>query len=95
MTVVRLQRHAPEADSAQVCAVCGTTDGRRVTDHVLVGPPGTPTHDEGVCERCGAVLDQVVGRYGSQLTMLVDEAQQQASGREITTPRKPPAEPSE
>jgi hypothetical protein len=89
MTLVRLQRHAPEADSAQVCAVCGTTDGRRVTDHVQVGPPGTPTHDEGLCEACGAVLDRVVGRYGQQLTMLVDEAQHHASEREITTPTKP------
>jgi hypothetical protein len=87
MTVIRLQRHAPEADSVQVCAVCGTTDRSQVTDHVQVGPPGTPTHDEGICDRCGAVLDRVVGRYGPQLTMLVSEAQQHPSGREITTAR--------
>ena len=93
MTVVRLQRHAPEAHSAHVCAVCGTTDSRRVTDHVQVGQPGTPTHDEGVCEHCGGVLDRVTQRYGSQLTMLVDEAQQEASDREVAT-RRPPTEPS-
>ena len=86
MTVVRLQRHAPEANNVQVCAVCGTTDGNSVTDHVQVGPPGTPTHDEGVCETCGAVLHRVVDRYGQQLTMLVNEAQNQPSDREITTP---------
>jgi hypothetical protein len=88
MTVVRLQRHAPEAHNADRCAMCGTTDSRRVTDHVQVGPPGTPTHDEGVCERCGAVLSTVTQRYGSDLTMLVDEAQQRASDRDITTPRQ-------
>ena len=87
MTVVRLQRHAPEAHHARVCAVCGTTEASRVTDHVQVGPPGTPTHDEGVCEHCGGVINSVTQRYGSDLTMLVDEAQQSASGRDITTPR--------
>jgi len=87
MTVVRLQRHAPEAHNARTCAVCGTTEPGRVTDHVQVGPPGTPTHDEGVCEHCGSVLDTVARRYGSDLTMLVDEAQQSASDRDITTPR--------
>ena len=86
MTVFRLHRHAPEAESAQVCAVCGTTDAGRVTDHVQVGPPGTPTHDEGLCEACGGVVDQVVTRYGQCLTMLVDEAQREAGPREITTP---------
>ncbi|MBV9583019.1 MAG: hypothetical protein JO057_30915 [Chloroflexi bacterium] len=64
-----------------------------MTDHVQVGQPGTPTHDEGVCEQCGAVLDRVVGRYGSHLTMLVDEAQHQATDREITTPTKPGQDP--
>lgn len=87
MTIVRLQRHAPEAHNARTCAVCGTTDPRGVTDHVQVGPPGTPTHDEGVCERCGGVIDTVAHRYGSDLTMLVNEAQQSASDRDITTPR--------
>lgn len=88
MTVVRLHRHAPEAHNAKRCAVCGTTDARRVTDHVQAGPPGTPTYDEGVCEQCGAVITSVTQRYGSDLTMQVDEAQRTAGHREITTPRR-------
>jgi hypothetical protein len=90
MTVVRLQRHAPEANNATRCGVCGTIDADRVTDHIQVGTPGTPAHDEGVCESCGAVLDQVVNKYGSQLTMMVEEAQQEASERDITIPGAKP-----
>ena len=91
MTVVRLQRHAPEAQNATRCAVCGTTDAQRVTDHIQVGTPGTPAHDEGLCESCGAVLNTVVDRYGGELTMLVEHAQQEASEREITVPGAQPA----
>jgi hypothetical protein len=87
MTVVRLQRHAPEAQNSRQCAVCGTLAPGRVTDHVVVGTPGTPTHDEGVCEACGAVLDRVVDRYGSNLNVMVEEAQHTASARERTRPR--------
>lgn len=86
MTVVRLQRHAPEAENATSCAVCGTTDAKRVTDHVQVGPPGTPAHDEGICDACGNVIGSVVSRYGDQLTMMVEDAQTSASEREITLP---------
>jgi hypothetical protein len=86
MTVFRLQRHAPEAQFATHCEVCGTTDVRRLTDHVQVGTPGTPDHDGGVCESCGAVLDKVVDKYGDKLTMIVDEAQHEATEREITIP---------
>jgi hypothetical protein len=68
------------------CAVCGTADAHQVTDHMQVGTPGTPTHDEGVCDKCGAVLDHVVDRYGGDLTMLVEDAQREASEREITIP---------
>lgn len=93
MTVVRLQRHAPEASYATRCGVCGTIEAERVTDHIQVGTPGTPAHDEGVCESCGAVLDQVVNKYGGQLTMMVEEAQQQASDREITIPGAHPRKP--
>lgn len=90
MTVVRLQRHAPEAKNATTCGVCGTTDAKTVTDHIQVGTPGTPAHDEGVCESCGRVLDNVVDKYGSQLTMMVQEAQTQTSEREITVPGAQP-----
>ena len=89
MTVVRLQRHAPEAHNATTCGVCGTIDAERVTDHIQVGTPGTPAHDEGVCEACGAVLDKVADKYGPRLTMLVEEAQHEASDRERTVPRRP------
>jgi hypothetical protein len=89
MTVVRLQRHAPEAQDAITCAVCGTNDAARVTDHLQVGTPGVPHVNAGVCEACGAVIHQVADKYGPQVTMLVEEAQQSAGDREITTPRKP------
>jgi hypothetical protein len=90
MTVVRLQRHAPEAHNATKCAVCGTTDAKQVTDHIQVGPPGTPIHDEGVCENCGAVMDHVVDKYGGDLTMMVEDAQHEASEKEITIPGAQP-----
>jgi hypothetical protein len=89
MTVVRLQRHAPEAHNATRCAVCGTVDNSRLTDHIQVGTPGAPAHDEGICEACGAVLDRVANKYGSRLTMLVEEAQHEASERERTGPSRP------
>lgn len=98
MTVVRLHRHAPEAQNATKCGVCGTTDAKQVTDHVQVGPPGTPYHDEGVCDACGVVIDKVVEKYGGDLTMMVEDAQQEASERDITVPgpapQTPTAEPS-
>jgi hypothetical protein len=87
MTVVRLHHHAPEAQNATTCAVCGTADAPHVTDHIQVGTPGVPQHDEGVCEACGKVLDNVVEKYGSQLTLMIDESQREAGDGEITTPR--------
>jgi hypothetical protein len=86
MTVVRLHRHAPEAHNATTCAVCGTADVRAVTDHIQVGTPGTPEQDAGVCDACGAVLDNVVDKFGGQLTVMVEDAQREASDREITVP---------
>jgi len=95
MTIVRLQRHAPEAQNASTCAVCGTVDARRVTDHMQVGTPGTPQQDAGVCENCGTVITRVADKYGPQVTMMVAEAQTSASEREITVPgvQPAPAEP--
>ena len=95
MTIVRLQRHAPEAQNATTCAVCETTDAQRVTDHIQVGTPGTPQQDAGVCEACGAVLDRVAGKYGPSLTMLVNEAQTHAGESEITVPGAQPGRVSE
>jgi hypothetical protein len=89
MTVVRLKRHAPEAQNSTQCAVCGTVRPGEVTDHVQVGTPGAPHYDEGVCDSCGAVLDRVVDRYGANLNVTVEEAQREASDRERTIPRKP------
>jgi hypothetical protein len=93
MTVVRIQRHAPEAHNATTCAVCGTADAQRVTDHMQVGTPGAPQQDAGVCEQCGAVMTRVADKYGPQVTMLVGEAQTRASEREITVPGAQPAPP--
>ncbi len=86
MTIVRLHRHAPEAQSATTCALCGTADVQAVTDHIQVGTPGTPQQDAGVCDACGRVLDNMVDKFGGDLTVMVEEAQQQASEREITVP---------
>ena len=41
-----------------------------------------------VCEACGGVIHKVAEKYGPQVTMLVQEAQTEASDREITTPRR-------
>jgi hypothetical protein len=90
MTVVRLHRHAPEAQNATSCAVCGTGDARAVTDHIQVGTPGTPDQDAGVCDTCGGVLDNVVEKFGGQLTVSVEQSQQRASEREITVPGAQP-----
>src|SRR4051794_15503850 len=93
MTVVRLQRHAPEAHNATTCAVCGTADAERVTDHLQVGTPGAPQQDAGVCDSCGVVITRVADRYGPSVTMLVEEAQTQTSDREITVPGARPKKP--
>ncbi|MDQ6675599.1 MAG: hypothetical protein M3069_33525 [Chloroflexota bacterium] len=94
MTVVRLHRHAPEAQNATRCAVCGTGDVQAVTDHIQVGTPGTPQQDAGVCDACGGVLDNMVGKFGGDLTIMVEEAQQRASEREITIPGAQPSKPA-
>ena len=94
MTVVRLHRHAPEAKNATSCAVCGTADMREVTDHVQVGTPGAPAHDAGVCNSCGRVLGNVVGKFGGELTVMVEEAQHNASERDITIPGAKPKKPA-
>ena len=94
MTVVRLHRHAPEAHHATSCAVCGTADARNVTDHIQVGTPGTPEHDAGVCDACGKVLDNVVDKFGGDLTVMVEDAQHEASDREITTSAAQPHKPA-
>jgi hypothetical protein len=92
MTLVRLRRHAPEAQIAEACSVCGTRGSDDLKDHLLVGTPGTPTHDGTVCAGCGAVIDSVARKFGSDLTVTVEDAQQNAGAREITTPTDAPAD---
>lgn len=95
MTVVRLHRHAPEAHQGSRCAVCGTTDAKSLTDHVQVGTPGTPAHDDAICETCGGVLNTVAEQYGGQLTMVVEEAQHDAGDQNVTiVGAKRPPEPT-
>jgi hypothetical protein len=86
MTLVRLRRHAPEAQSADTCSLCGARRPGETQDHLLVGTPGTPAHDGAVCTGCGGVLDQVVRKFGCDLTVTVEEAQRRASDREVTLP---------
>lgn len=86
MTVVRLHRHAPEAQNATNCAICGAADARALTDHIQVGTPGTPAADAGVCDACGGVLDNVVGKFGGELTVMIEQSQTRASEREIIVP---------
>jgi hypothetical protein len=61
-----------------------------VTDHIQVGTPGTPDADAGVCDACGGVLDNVVGKFGGELTVMVEQSQTRASEREITVPGAQP-----
>jgi hypothetical protein len=83
MPFVHLRRGAPEVQNAAVaCSICGTHDADRVRDHLLVGTPGTPSHDGGVCESCGRVLEQVVARMGPELSVRVEHAQHEASERD-------------
>ena|SRR5579859_5796718 len=82
MAFVRLRRHAPEAQSADVCSVCGAHSPSETKDHLLVGPPGTPVFDGAVCQACGTALDQVVQKAGANLTVSVEEAQREPSRRD-------------
>lgn len=83
MTLMKLRRHAPEAQPATECCVCGTNDMAQVQNHVLVGTPGVPLTDGGVCEQCGRVLGRVVEKFGSELTVQVEEAQKDANERDV------------
>jgi hypothetical protein len=86
MTLVRLQRHAPEVQGRVTCTLCGARRRGDTKDHLLVGTPGTPSHNGAVCEACGTTLDQAVRKFGGDLTVTVEEAQRDASDREITLP---------
>ena len=83
MPFVQLRRHAPELRQAgTACIICGNPDPAQVQDHLLVGTPGTPTYQAGVCAACGRVLEQTARKLGQALTIQVEHAQQTASQRD-------------
>jgi hypothetical protein len=75
MALLKLRRHAPEAQAQDTCSVCGARRPEDTKDHLLVGTPGTPTHDGAVCEACGTALDHVVQKFGGNLSISVEESQ--------------------
>ena len=82
MPFVQLRRNAPEVRDQTQCCVCGVQDGEAVQDHLLVGTPGTPSQNAALCEHCGRVLEQVVQTVGSELSVQVQHAQQEATERD-------------
>ena len=50
----------------------------------LIGTPGTPSHDGGVCDTCGRVLEQVVAKVGPALNVQVEHAQREANERDVS-----------
>jgi hypothetical protein len=86
MTDIRLRRHAPEAQGAEFCSLCGARRHPDETqDNLLAGTPGTANQGGAVCSACGTALSRAVEKFGSQLDVAVEEAQRTASDREITT----------
>jgi hypothetical protein len=63
--------------------VCGAQRPDEIKDHLLVGPPGTPSHDGAVCQACGLALDHVAQKFGSTLTIQVEEARRAIPKSEI------------
>jgi hypothetical protein len=53
-------------------------------DHLLIGTPGTPSHDGVVCDTCGRVLEQVVAKVGPALNVQVEHAQREANERDVS-----------
>ncbi len=74
MVLVRLRRRAPEVDAVERCSLCGKDDVASVGDHLLVGEPGSAQLDGGLCGTCGDVLDHLVQRFGSQFSVVVEDA---------------------
>jgi hypothetical protein len=76
--------HGVERDSLKLCRVaqCQPADTNHVHDHLLIGTPGTPAHDGGVCDTCGRVLEQVVARVEPELSIWVEHAQHEADERD-------------
>jgi hypothetical protein len=90
MALLRLRRHAPEAQSVDTCGVCGARRPDQSKDHLLVGQPGTPSYNGAVCEACGTTIDQVANKFGGDLNITIEEAQREATDKEVTRGAKRP-----
>ncbi len=91
MTKITLRRNAPEASSTAACTLCGKHEPGGTKDHLLVGTPGVLAHDSAVCQECGKTLGHVVERFGSDLTVHVEEAQVRAGKRDTPLANEPSA----
>jgi hypothetical protein len=89
MTLMKLRRKAATAQdtSCSVCEAPTAHRGTQLTDQLVVGQPGATTYVGEVCQACGQTLDRMVGKFGSDLTVLVEQAQTTAGDREITVAR--------
>ena len=83
MPFVQLRRHAPEMHGITLCCVCGVHNRGVLLDHLLVGSPGVPSEQGAVCETCGRVLEQIVAKLGSYLTVQVEHAQREAGDQDV------------
>jgi hypothetical protein len=77
MVLVKVRRSAPEMKPVAECLVCGVKDSEHVCDHLLVGTPGAPEQDGGVCDACSNVLGQVAEKFGGTVTVSVKEEDHQ------------------
>lgn len=64
------------------CSLCGKSDPGRVNDRLLIQTPGTARRCEAVCRACGRSLARVVKRFGTNLTVQVEEGQGEAGERD-------------
>jgi hypothetical protein len=71
MTLVILHRQAPVAPGATCCQLCDRSIEGSRQDHLQVGQPGTAAVDGIICTRCGETLSRMVGLYGSDLNVVV------------------------
>ncbi len=74
MTFMLLRPNAAESRSVSGCGLCGAVSPVGARDHLLVGQPGTPSADMGLCPSCGDVLVHLTKRFGGEFSMKVDAA---------------------
>jgi hypothetical protein len=84
MLFVQLRRHAPEVRGITMCYICGARTPTVLQDHLLVGSPGVPDEQGAVCETCGRVLEHLVAKLGSNLTVQIVHAQREAGERDAS-----------